>query len=59
MGKDLKPVPVSLTVEFLDTTGKVLGSQAVDIPALEPGATHAVKAETRQAGVTGWRYVRK
>jgi tetratricopeptide (TPR) repeat protein len=58
MGKDMKPVPVSLTVEFLDPTGKVLGSQAVSIPALEPGATHMIKAETRQAGVTGWRYVR-
>ncbi len=58
-GKDLKPAPVSLMVEFLDSTGKVLGSQAVSIPALEPGATHAIKAETRQAGVTAWRYLRK
>lgn len=58
-GKDIKPAPVSLVVEFLDATGKVLGSQAVNIPALEPGATHAIKAETRQAGVVAWRYVRK
>jgi len=58
-GKDLKATPVSLMVEFLDNSGKVLGSQAVSIPALEPGATHAIKAETRQAGVTAWRYARK
>jgi len=50
---------VSLTFEFLDASGKVLASQAVSIPALEPGATHAVKAEGRQPGILAWRYTRK
>ena len=58
-GKDLKPAPVSVTFEFLDTTGKVLGTQAVSIPALEPGATHAIKAEARQPNIVAWRYIRK
>lgn len=58
-GKDLKPTPVSLTFEFLDATGKVLASQAVSIPALEPGATHVLKAEGRQPGILAWRYTRK
>ena len=58
-GKDLKPAPVALTWEFLDDTGKVLGSQDVNIPALEPGATHAVKAEARAPGITAWRYKKK
>ena len=58
-GKDLKPAPVSVTFEFLDTTGKVLGTQEVSIPALEPGATHAIKAEARQPNIVAWRYTRK
>ena len=58
-GKDMKPVPVTLTWEFLDNTGKVLGSQEVSVPALEAGATHAIKAEGRAAGITAWRYKRK
>ena len=58
-GKDLKPVPVTLTWEFMDDTGKVLGSQDVNVPALEAGATHAIKAEVRQPGITAWRYKRK
>jgi tetratricopeptide (TPR) repeat protein len=58
-GKDMKPTPVTLTWEFLDNSGKVLGTQAINIPALEPGATHAIKAEARQPGITAWRYARK
>jgi hypothetical protein len=58
-GKDLKPVPVTLTWEFMDNSGKVLGTQDVNVPALEPGATHAIKAEIRQPGITAWRYKRK
>jgi tetratricopeptide (TPR) repeat protein len=58
-GKDLKPVPVTLTFEFLDDSGKVLGTQEVNVPALEPGATHAIKVEGRAPGITAWRYKRK
>ena len=58
-GKDLKPTPVTLTWEFMDNTGKVLGTQDVNVPALEAGATHAIKAEVRQPGITAWRYKRK
>lgn len=58
-GKDMKPVPVTLTWEFMDSTGSVLGSQDVNVPALEPGATHAIRAEARAPGITAWRYKRK
>lgn len=58
-GKDLAPTPVTITVEFLNPAGEVLGAQDVNIPALEPGATHQIRAEARVGGVTGWRYRRK
>jgi tetratricopeptide (TPR) repeat protein len=58
-GKDIKPTPVAMTWEFLDATGKVLGSQDVNVPALEPGATHAIKAEAKAPGIVAWRYKRK
>lgn len=58
-GKPLKPVPVSIVVEFLNEGGNVLGSQAVDIPALEPGKTFEIRAEAKVGGITGWRYKRK
>lgn len=58
-GKDLKPVPIQLTVEFLNDGGQVVGSQEVSIPALNEGATHQVQAEARVGGVTAWRYKRK
>lgn len=58
-GKDLKPVAVSITVEFLDDAGNVVGSQDVNIPALEPEATAPLKAEIQKGGSTAWRYKRK
>jgi hypothetical protein len=48
-----------MTWEFLDATGKVLGSQDVNVPALEPGTTHAIKAEAKAPGIVAWRYKRK
>jgi hypothetical protein len=57
-GKPIKPVPVSIVIEFLNEGGNVLGSQSVDIPALEPGKTFEIRAEVKVGGVTGWRYKR-
>jgi tetratricopeptide (TPR) repeat protein len=58
-GKPLKPVAISITVEFLDNAGSAVGSQDVSIPALEPGASQQLKAEIQSSGVTAWRYKRK
>ena len=58
-GKELKPAPVTITIEFLDDSGKVLGTQDVSIPALQEGAAHQVQAEVKAPGVTAWRYKKK
>ncbi len=57
--KDLPPVAVTLQIEFLDSTGTVLGSEDVAVPALQPGTTHEVTAQARAPGIVGWRYRRK
>jgi hypothetical protein len=50
---------VALVVEFLDAKGGVVATQEAPIPALEPGATHDVKAAGQGAGIVAWRYKRK
>jgi hypothetical protein len=50
---------MTLTVEFLDGKGTVVGSQDVQIPALEAGKTHEIKAAAQGAGIAAWRYKRK
>jgi hypothetical protein len=58
-GKPIKPAPAAVTVEFLDPKGTVVASQDVQIPALEPGKTHEVKATGQGAGIAAWRYKQK
>lgn len=58
-GKPIKPVPVALTVEFLDAKGTVVASQDVQVPALAPGKTQELKATGEGAGIVAWRYKRK
>ena len=58
-GKPLKPVPVSIAVEFVNEAGAVLAAQDISIPALEPGQAMEIKADGKAAGITGWRYKRK
>lgn len=45
-----------LTVEFLDAHGAVLGTQAVDIPAVQAGASEQFQAHSTAKGAIGWRY---
>ncbi|HEX9167079.1 MAG TPA: hypothetical protein VF862_14295 [Gemmatimonadales bacterium] len=59
LGKNLKPVPVNLVVEFLTEAGEVVASQEVAVPALEAGAPHEIRAEAKGANISGWRYKRK
>jgi tetratricopeptide (TPR) repeat protein len=45
-----------LTVEFLDASGAVLGSQAVDIPVVPAGGSQQFAARSPAKGAVGWRY---
>jgi tetratricopeptide (TPR) repeat protein len=55
-GNAVAPKPLSLTFEFLDAKGTVLGSQTVQIPALKDKATHAFTVQGQGAGISGFRY---
>ena len=57
-----KPIPakaVTLTFEFLNASGGVVGSQDVEVPALKAGATQDVKAAGQGQGIAGYRYKQK
>jgi hypothetical protein len=43
-GKPIPPAPLALAVEFLDAKGAVVGTQDVQVPALEAGKSQEVKA---------------
>jgi tetratricopeptide (TPR) repeat protein len=58
-GKPIPPTPIAVTVEFIDAKGTAVGSQDVQIPPLEPGKTHEIKAAAQGAGIAAWRYKRK
>jgi hypothetical protein len=58
-GKPIPPAPVSLTFEFLDANGAVVGSQDVQVPALPAGQSQEIKAAAQGAGIAAWRYKRK
>ena len=58
-GKPIPPAPVALAVEFLDAKGTVVGSQDVQVPALEPGKTQEIKAAAQGNGIVAWRYSQK
>ena len=58
-GKPIPPAPMAITVEFLDAKGTAVGSQDVQVPALDAGKTQEVKAAGQGAGIAAWRYKRK
>lgn len=58
-GKPIPPAPVTLTAEFLDAKGTVVGSQDVAVPALAPGKSQELKATAQGAGIVAWRYKQK
>jgi tetratricopeptide (TPR) repeat protein len=58
-GKPIPPAAVAITVEFLDAKGTPVGSQDVQIPALDAGKTQELKAAGQGAGIAAWRYKRK
>ena len=50
---------MTLTFEFLNASGGVVGSQDVEVPALKAGATQDVKAAGQGQGIAGYRYKQK
>jgi tetratricopeptide (TPR) repeat protein len=55
-GKPIKPAPMTLVVEFVDLTGKVIDTKEMSVPALKKGDKHPIKIEGMGAAITGWRY---
>ncbi|HEV8598260.1 MAG TPA: hypothetical protein VGQ69_02770 [Gemmatimonadales bacterium] len=55
-GKPIKTGPVTLVVEFIDLTGKVIDTKEAPIPVLEAGKQHSISLDAKGAGITGWRY---
>jgi len=55
-GKAIAPKAQTLTFEFLDKAGTVVGSQDVTIPALAKDQTNAFSLEGKGEGIVGYRY---
>ena len=58
-GKPIKPVPMTLVVEFIDIKGSVLDTEEITVPALKKGDKHPIKLDGTGAAITGWRYKAK
>jgi thioredoxin-like negative regulator of GroEL len=58
-GKPIPPAPVALAVEFLDSKGAVVGTQEIQVPVLQAGKSHDVKATAQGSGIAAWRYKRQ
>lgn len=55
-GKPIKPAPLTLVFEFVDSTGKAVDSKEAAIPALTDKQKHPIQFEAKGAGIVGWRY---
>jgi tetratricopeptide (TPR) repeat protein len=55
-GKNLKLVPMTLVVEFLDATGTVVDTKEVTVPTLTPTTKHPIQVDAKGAGIVAWRY---
>ena len=58
-GRALKPMPVTIIVEYVNEQGAVVASEEVSVPELLPGKTHDIQSQVTGSGITGWRYKRK
>ena len=55
-GHALTPAGVSVVVQFLDDSGKVVASAPLAVPALQPDSTRDLTASATGKGITGWSY---
>jgi tetratricopeptide (TPR) repeat protein len=58
-GKRIPPVATALVFDFIDSTGNVVASQDVEIPALGPDVTSPLTVHGYGKGIVAWRYRRK
>jgi tetratricopeptide (TPR) repeat protein len=58
-GKPIPPAPLTLTFEFINASGGVVGSQDVQVPALQAGTSQELKAAAQGQGIVGYRYKQK
>lgn len=47
---------MTLAFEFLDAKGGVVVAQSAEVPALDGGASHALRLQASGPGITAWRY---
>jgi tetratricopeptide (TPR) repeat protein len=58
-GKDIKPEPFVLVLEFVTVSGQLVDSKEVSIPVVQDGASHNLNVEGKGADIAAWRYRRK
>jgi len=59
-GRAIPPAPQTLTFEFLDIVGNVVGTTEIAVPALTEGQAHPFNLTTPIThAVAGWRYKKK
>ncbi|MBL8066768.1 MAG: hypothetical protein JNM34_13090, partial [Chthonomonadaceae bacterium] len=58
-GKAIKVAATTLVVEFVTAAGTVVESKELQIPLLQPGASHSFSVEMKGADIAGWRYRQK
>lgn len=50
---------MTLAFDFLDEKGAVVVAQTADVPALDAGASHALRLQVSGQGIVAWRYRRQ
>ncbi len=53
---DRPSAALKVTIEFLNAKGEVVAAQPGDVPTLQPGGMHDLKADAIGTGITAWRY---
>jgi chromosome condensin MukBEF ATPase and DNA-binding subunit MukB len=48
--------PLALVFEFLDSKGTVVGTETVQVTAIQPGQSTPIVIHARGAGIAAWRY---
>lgn len=48
--------PFKLVFEFLSGRGEVVATQSTEVPAIEPGQSHAIELKATGVGIVAWRY---
>lgn len=55
-GKNIAPVAMPVTFEFLDAKGAIVTAQDSEVPALKPGEANEFAIDAKGNGIVAWRY---